>query len=418
LNVNTTSAWEPSECPLAIALAARLRHARDAIVHRWLERIVARVSIAPERVFPTEDLLDHVPLLIDGIADYLGNPAAEVSTETPVVAKALELGALRHAQGFDAYEILREYEILGGIIFNDLALAADGMPEPCTKSELLFCGHRLFRAIAIIQQVTTTHYLQLSALRVAEREQRLRAFNRALSHEIKNRIGTVIGAGAVLEAIPEQPVDQRRQFHDIILRNARAMSDTVEDLLAMARVESDERQHRHVRLNAAVAEAARQVREAAQSAGVHMSISADIPNVEVNAGIVELCLTNYLTNAIKYRNPSADRAIVAIGAVMRRSADRSEVVVSVADNGLGVSTEKRPQLFQRFFRAHETVTEVSGTGLGLSIVRDAVESVGGHAWAEFPDGGSVFAFALPCRRSDDDVEALVPTAEHPVGVRE
>ncbi|NUR36358.1 MAG: hypothetical protein HOQ30_20380 [Gemmatimonadaceae bacterium] len=53
-------------------------------------------------MFPTEELLDHVPLLIDGIADYLEDPAAEVSADTPVIGKARELGALRHAQGFDA----------------------------------------------------------------------------------------------------------------------------------------------------------------------------------------------------------------------------------------------------------------------------------------------------------------------------
>jgi signal transduction histidine kinase len=58
-------------------------------------------------------------------------------------------------------------------------------------------------------------------------------------------------------------------------------------------------------------------------------------------------------------------------------------------------------LFEQFFRAHtETVTGVEGTGLGLSIVREAIEALGGRAWASFPEaGGSIFAFALPARRS-------------------
>jgi hypothetical protein len=73
----------------------------------------------------------------------------------PVVSKAMELGALRHSQGFDVYQILKEYELLGGILFAFLAEAADEIPEPCEKSELLFCGQRLFKAITIIQQTTT-----------------------------------------------------------------------------------------------------------------------------------------------------------------------------------------------------------------------------------------------------------------------
>lgn len=90
------------ECRLAGALAERLRDSRSELTHRWLDRIASRVAIDPNRVFPTEELLDHVPLLIDGIADYLEDPAAEVSADTPVIGKARELGALRHAQGFDA----------------------------------------------------------------------------------------------------------------------------------------------------------------------------------------------------------------------------------------------------------------------------------------------------------------------------
>src|SRR5688500_6119720 len=98
------------DCPLAAALAEQLRSDCRVLTGLWLERVAQRVSIDRNRIFPTDDLLDHVPLLIYGIADYLENPAEAVSINTPVVAKAMELGALRHQQGFDAHEILKEYE--------------------------------------------------------------------------------------------------------------------------------------------------------------------------------------------------------------------------------------------------------------------------------------------------------------------
>ncbi|MEO7457260.1 MAG: sensor histidine kinase [Gemmatimonadaceae bacterium] len=387
------------ECPLAGALADRLRGSQRELTAHWLERIAERVSLDPNRVFPTDELLDHVPLLIAGIADYLEEPSAEVSIDMPVVGKARELGALRYSQGFDAYEILKEYEILGGILFSYLADAADEMKEPCAKSELLSCGQRLFRAIAIIQETTTTHFLRLANEQVKEREERIRTFNRAVSHEIKNRIGTILGASDMLYELPDMSPADRAKFVEIVRRNARQMQSSVANILAVGRSSHDARQQRHVRLRAAVNEAMRQVREAAQASAVDIRVAPDLADVEVNASAVELCLTNYLSNAIKYADRGSAERWVEVSAHREVNAASSpETVIRVRDNGLGVPVEQREQLFSRFFRAHETITEVEGTGIGLSIVRETAEGLGGRAWAEFPEEGSVFCFSLPDRR--------------------
>ncbi len=391
------------DCPLAGALAGRLRHSRQELTIRWLERIVERVSIDPNRVFPTDELLDHVPLLIDGIADYLENPSAEISVDMPVKAKAMELGALRHAQGFDVYEILKEHEILGGILFNYLAIEADQMPEPCAKSELLACGQRLFRAITIIQETTTTHFLRLAAAEVHEREERIRTFNRAVSHEIKNRIGTILGASDVLHELPDMPAEERARFIDIVRRNARSMQSAVANILAVGRSGHDVRHQRHISLRASAQEAVRQVREAAQAVGVAIRIAPDMIDAEISAAAVELCLTNYLSNAIKYADGNrSDRWAEISSSRENNTGGLGEIVVRVRDNGIGVPADLRERLFERFYRAHETVTAIEGTGLGLSIVRETAQALGGRAWAEFPEEGSVFAFSLPDRRSGDD----------------
>lgn len=117
---------------------------------------------------------------------------------------------------------------------------------------------------------------------------------------------------------------------------------------------------------------------------------------------------NYLSNGIKYSDSSkGERWVTVEAAVEGPNTERDrEIVIRVADNGIGVPADKREQLFGEYYRAHaDTVTGADGSGLGLSIVRETVESIGGRAWAEFPEGeGSVFAFSLPSRRSDD-VEA-------------
>lgn len=390
------------DCPLAAALACSLRAAKEELTRKWLDRIAERVALDPNRIFPTDELLDHVPLLIVGIASYLENPASEISADMPVVGKAMELGALRHSQGFDVYEILKEHEILGGILFTYLAAEVDTMAEPCAKSELLVCGQRLFRAVTIIQETTTTHFLRLAAEEVKEREERIRTFNRAVSHEIKNRIGTILGAGDMLHELPDMSVEDRAKFVDIVRRNARQMQSAVTNILAVGRSGNDIRQQHRISLRAAAQEAMRQVRENAQGAGVVLRIAEDLPETEVSAAGVELCLANYLSNSIKYANPQSTDRWAEVSASKERGPNGvSELVIRVSDNGLGVPADKREHLFERFFRAHETITEVEGTGLGLSIVKDTAQSLGGRAWAEHPEVGSVFAFSLPDRRTRD-----------------
>jgi signal transduction histidine kinase len=403
------------DCPLAAVLSARLRGAREELTARWLERIVARVSIDANRVFPTQDLLDHVPLLIDGIAAFLENPADDIAADVPVVAKARELGELRYHQGFDAYQIFKEYELLGSVLFSFLARLVDDIEEPCTRSELLNCGQRLFRAVTLIQQVTTMHFLSKTNEQVREREERLRGFNRMVSHELKNRVGAIQGAHALLkESWLDEPA--RLRFLTMIGENVEGIEAMLGNLLMLSRLEDRVRKHHHVRLPQAVAEVARQLREMSRARGVTVTIAEDLPDVEVDAAVVELCLTNYISNAIKYADPEkVSRWIEIRGRVEARDDERGgSLVVEVSDNGLGVPAEARDKLFQRFFRAHaETVTGIEGTGLGLSIVRETVESIGGRAWADLSTPGrSMFAFAVPCRRRSERPAASAVTRQN------
>ena len=404
---------EFENCTLAKALADKMRASSTELTRRWLDRISARVSLNPNRIFPTDALLDHVPLLILGIADYIENPERVILSEVPVVAKAMELGELRFAQGFDEYELLKEYEIFGGILFSFLSRVVDGIEEPCSRGELLACAHRLFLAVALIQQATLTHYLSLVKERLSERDQRLRGFNRALSHELRNLIGTISGAAEILEmgAVSEE---QQRTMTSMILRNSTNMKVTLENLVELSRLDEDARQSRHIGLPGAAAEAARQLRESARAHGVEIKLSTDLPAINVSAAAFELCLSNLLANAIKYSDPAKEKRWVEVRASVTTPGDGapSETVVEVRDNGLGVPEEKRQHLFERYFRAHEDINrEIDGTGLGLSIVRDTVTSLGGRAWAEFLEGGTAFFFTMPSRRAEDEAAA---TAEFPV----
>lgn len=391
-------------CTLARALADRMRSSSEDLTRRWLDRISARVKLDPNRIFPTDALLDHVPLLILGIADYIENPEKVILSEVPIVAKAMELGELRFSQGFDEYELLKEYEIFGGILFSFLSRVVDSIEEPCSRGELLACAHRLYLAVALIQQATLTHYLTLVKERLNEREQRLRGFNRALSHELRNLIGTIAGAAEILELGTFSP-EQQRRMTSMIIRNSTNMKVTLENLVELSRLDEDMRQSRHIALPNAAAEVARQLRESARAHGVEIRLPADLPTINVSAAAFELCLSNLLANAIKYSDPAKDKRWVEVRAYVTTPDDgaQAETVVEVHDNGLGVPEAKRADLFKRFYRAHEESNrQIDGTGLGLSIVRETVTSLGGKAWADFREDGTTFFFTMPNRRLEDD----------------
>jgi len=389
---------------LAATLSDRLRSAKQDLVAQWLDRISARVAISTKRVFPTEDLLNHVPLLVEGIAGYLRRPERDIDSKAPVVAKAMELGALRHSQGFDAYELLKEYEMLGEIIFDFLAETAEQLPEDVSRRQLLACWQRTSQAIELIRQATVSHFLRLSSAQINERENRLRKFNRTVAHELKNKVNAITNASTILtEAWFDEK--ERKEFEAIIAKNAEGLKRVLSNLETLSRTQTDSRHCRNVLLPEAANEAVRELDAAAKAKGVDVRIADNLPPIEVDAATVELCLMNYVSNGIKYSDSTKGERWVSIEATVEgpdTEQDR-EVIIRVYDNGIGVPSDRREQLFQEFYRAHgDTVTDAVGTGLGLSIVRETVESIGGRAWAEFPDDtGSVFAFALPARRKDD-----------------
>ncbi|HUF31189.1 MAG TPA: ATP-binding protein [Gemmatimonadaceae bacterium] len=383
--------------------AKRLCDSRMELTARWLERIVARVSVPPERVFPTDDLLDHMPLLIEGIAKHLADPSDPISGNGGVVDRARELGALRYTQGFSEHQLQKEYELLGGVLHAFLQRVTLEAGPHVTTLEALECAHRLFQAIALIQQATTSRFLEHATLELSEREERLQAFHRALTHEIRNRVGATLGAGQLLQ-FEGLEAGKRSQLAEVVVRNALGMRVVLDNLLELSRVRVASRRQRNVRLAYATAEAVRQLREAAARQRVTVSVADDLPDVEVNAAAVELCLTNLISNGIKYANPkSEDRWVEVRSHLLSDENDVPiEVVVEVADNGLGVPVGSRTRLFERFFRAHESqAPSIEGTGLGLNIVRDVLRGINGRVWAEFPEVGSVFAFSMPCRRSAD-----------------
>jgi two-component system sensor histidine kinase VicK len=116
----------------------------------------------------------------------------------------------------------------------------------------------------------------------------------------------------------------------------------------------------------------------------------DFPVVNADPRWIKQVFRNILDNAVKY---SPEGGLIVIKGEIRLS----DVVVSVSDQGIGISPEDLIPLFEKYFRVRSATTlHVSGTGLGLPIARVIVEAHGGRIWVESKVGeGTTIYFSLP-----------------------
>jgi len=392
---------------VARALAAE----RTAIAERWLVRLHAILDVAAVDVFPSSDLLDHIPALVDDIAAYLRAPEdEEIAANAAVIDKARELGTLRYNQKASVHQLLREYEILGEILEAFVADTTERLnltPAPVQCFEVV---GRLTRAVRTLMRTTVDTFIAQYTAVIDERNDRIDKFNRMASHELRTPIGTLVFAATLL-ANRDITADTRRldQVVSVVRNNVDRLSWLVQNLQRMARFDQglDTPNHQRVDLSVLAHEVRRQLEEMAEARGVDIRVDGQLPTIVADPARVELVLLNLVSNGIKYRDPDKGHALVEVLSAQAPTGDRPMCVFEVRDNGIGIPADAQEAIFQRFYRAHEhldTTLGVSGTGLGLSIVVDCVRALGGTIACESSPGqGTAFRVTLPCTPTDEIV---------------
>jgi signal transduction histidine kinase len=182
-------------------MAERISAEHLSISARWLERLRDLLTVEANEVFPTEHLLDHIPALIQDVAHYIRSPATEaVAANTSITMKAQELGELRHLQRASVHQLLAEYRLLGNILTVFVQEELERLGIAPAASEAIEVLRRLNDAIWILMQTTVNTFVSQYTSTIDSHAARLESFNRMVSHELRQPLGTLMYALPLLKA--------------------------------------------------------------------------------------------------------------------------------------------------------------------------------------------------------------------------
>lgn len=234
----------------------------------------------------------------------------------------------------------------------------------------------------------------------AEEGRRLKAeFAATVGHELRTPVNLIVGLSELLFEVSDRarrlPEDLREDLA-IIHRNALHVSQLVDDILDLSQVDA-----RRLALHKERVGLPEIVRQAADSvAGLYgreglsliVCLPPDLPSVLADPVRVRQVLINLLYNAARFTSRG--------GVTVSARSDLSEVVVAVADTGVGIPPSELPRLFEEFRQAGPAARGRAGSGFGLAVCKSFVELHGGSIWAiSSPGTGSTFYFSLPLQES-------------------
>ena len=221
--------------------------------------------------------------------------------------------------------------------------------------------------------ISITDLTQLRRLESVRRD-----FVANVSHELKTPLTSIHGYSETLLQDENLPEDTRRQFIEVIDRNAVRLQLIVDELLDLARIESGAWQPAIEPVD--VGELARDVWSECSELPGARRISFSTPEVSAlvlaDAGALRHVLSNVIGNAVRY-TPAGGSIRVTVRDVAGAGA-REMRAIDVTDTGAGIPTTSIPRIFERFYRVDPARSrEAGGTGLGLAIVKHLVEGMDG-----------------------------------------
>lgn len=264
---------------------------------------------------------------------------------------------------------------------------------PTIEEAVLLAG---LLAIAVVVGTTIERMkrVRAEASQYAASERLQKVLLSCISHDLKTPLTGVIGSLSTLLEERALGEEGREELTAIAYREAKQLDRFVTQILEMTRLEAGAFRVRQETLDVrgVIDSAADHLREVFEERQCRVELPPRLPSIYVDAILFPHALINILDNAAKYSPPGTPIEITA-------GAGLKDVVISVADRGIGIPVEHLHRVFEKFSRLRQPASAagvVGGTGLGLAIAKGIVEAHGGSIWAEQRDGGgTIVSISLP-----------------------
>ena len=210
-----------------------------------------------------------------------------------------------------------------------------------------------------------------------------------VSHELRSPMTVVAGIADILKKRQAAlTTEQRGELIDTLGREARRLTRLVSEVLDLEAIEQG-----GMELQLGEVDLATLAREAVTDAGaaerIDLAVGRGDAMIVADSDRVKQVLLNLISNAVKFTD---DESPISVSV----SPEAHSVLVTVTDQGPGITMENQPRLFQRFSRLEEGPRRKPGSGLGLYLSRSIVEAHGGEIWVESEsNNGATFSFRLP-----------------------
>jgi signal transduction histidine kinase len=360
-------------------LAVLLEREREAVLSRWRGE-VRRLPSAKH--LDTPALNDHIPLLIDELITAFRRVSDQSIPEALLEGSPPVHGQQRYADGFDIVEVVAEYNILRGCIY-DLS-ETSGVSLQGKAFHIL--NRVLDEAIGLAVQTFATQ----QALEVQRRREEYLAF---VAHDLRTPLEAIALATRVLdETLSARGDTETAVMLRTLHRNVQHLQALVGNVLRESDHINTERgiklERRDVYVWPLVQGLIHDVHPMADTAGV--TLANEIPEdlcAYADASALKRVFQNLVANAIRY----APRGEIVLGA--RDTGTDGAVECWVRDNGAGIPRDRLEVIFDK---GDSDPEREGGSGLGLAIVKTLVEGHGGSVIAESTEGaGATFRFKLP-----------------------
>lgn len=231
-----------------------------------------------------------------------------------------------------------------------------------------------------------------------------------MSHDIRTPMNAIIGYADLASRHSDDPAKLKKYMENIQVCGQNLLM-LLNNVLDLARIENDktEIEYSVSDIEKDFCNCLAMFRNQADSKGQTLTVTTQLPYPYIYADIphlTEVC-TNLVSNAVKYTGAGGT---IRCGVTQKPGEKEGwcDTVVTVADNGIGMSQEFQKHIFEPFERERtSTVSKVEGSGIGMGIVKKLVGLMGGTVEVESKIGvGSTFTVTIPCRiASEDEIQA-------------